>query len=376
MPTAFLPVFLASTLFSALLISWIGGWAMRAAAPRVGLIDTPDREHKTHREATPLGGGLAVWLGVIVPLGIGSLMLLYARPESWLPSGELGDAIRAHLPGLQARLPLLWSVLSLGTVVLLLGLWDDLYGLPWKSRLGVEILVAAVVVWELDIRLTAFIPLPILTDLLSIAWIVLLINSFNMLDNMDGLSGGVGAICAAMLAAVVLIHPLEPTGSQWFVGGLLLLLAGSLIGLLWHNSQPARLFMGDAGSYFLGYLLAVSTLLATFAGYGAARRAMLFAPLCVFAVPLYDTVSVILIRLLSGKSPFVGDRNHLSHRLVRLGFSRRRAVLTVYLITATCGLGALLLPQSNVLGIVVVLLITVCMLAVVAVLETNVEKQV
>jgi UDP-GlcNAc:undecaprenyl-phosphate/decaprenyl-phosphate GlcNAc-1-phosphate transferase len=149
---------------------------------------------------------------------------------------------------------------------------------------------------------------------------------------------------------------------------LLLVLVGSLLGFLWHNRPPARLFMGDAGSYLIGYLLATTTLTATFSG-GAMPRYTILAPLCVLAVPLYDTASVVLIRLRSGRSPFVGDKSHFSHRLVELGMTKPQAVLTIYLTTATCGLGALLLHEANALGAAVVVLMVACILALVAVLE-------
>src|SRR5690606_6115519 len=113
---------------------------------------------------------------------------------------------------------------------------------------------------------------------------------------------------------------------------------------LWHNRPTARLFMGDAGSYFVGFSVAICTLLATFTGYGGQAQHAVLAPLVVMAVPLYDTATVVWIRLREGRSPFHADKNHFSHRLVELGLTKGQAVLTIYLTTVTCGLGALLLP--------------------------------
>ena len=201
-------------------------------------------------------------------------------------------------------------------------------------------------------------------------WIVGLVNSFNMLDNMDGLSAGVAAIAAAMFAAMMLLtHRPDNNQPQLFLAGLLLVIVGSLLGFLWHNRPPARLFMGDAGSYLIGYLLAMTTLMGTFAGGDLPKHAIL-GPLCVLAVPIYDTATVVFIRLREGRSPFTGDKSHFSHRLVELGLSKPQAVLTIYLATATCGLGALLLRQLNVFGAIVVLLMVACTLALVAILET------
>ena len=127
------------------------------------------------------------------------------------------------------------------------------------------------------------------------------------------------------------------------------MILGSLLGFLWHNRPPARLFMGDAGSYLVGYLLAMVTLTATFAG-GAAPRHATLVPLCVLALPIYDTLSVMLIRLRQGRSPFVGDTSHFSHRLLALGMTKTQALLTIYLAAATCGLGGLLLHQVDGFG--------------------------
>ena len=121
--------------------------------------------------------------------------------------------------------------------------------------------------------------------------------------------------------------------------------------------------MGDAGSYFVGFCLAVTTLSATFAG-GSLPNYAILAPLCALAVPLYDTVSVIAIRLRQGRSPFEGDMSHFSHRLVELGLSEKHAVWTIYLATATCGMAALLLHQVNVAGSAVLVLLVACVLAI------------
>jgi UDP-GlcNAc:undecaprenyl-phosphate GlcNAc-1-phosphate transferase len=211
---------------------------------------------------------------------------------------------------------------------------------------------------------------------LSTVWIVALINSFNMLDNMDALSGGVAAIAAGMLAVVLMISPDPLTQRpQLFVAGLLLVLLGSLIGFLFHNWPPARIFMGDAGSYFVGFYIAVATLLATFTSYSSDRPYAVAAPLCVMAVPLYDMVTVLYIRWRSGRSLFQADKNHFSHRLVELGFSKTSAVLTIYLTTATCGLGALLLHRVDWLGAIVILLMIFCVLALIALIESTARRK-
>jgi UDP-GlcNAc:undecaprenyl-phosphate GlcNAc-1-phosphate transferase len=318
-----------------------------------------------------MGGGLAIWLGVVVPLAVGQLLL-------WLmDSGQIGAHIvptfvQPHIKGLVQQSPTLWIMLGAATVLMAVGLADDRWGLPWQLRLAAQFAVAAICVTQQDWRLTAFIDIPALTWLLSVLWIVALVNSFNMLDNMDGLSAGIAAIASVLLATVLLTVPAPDAGGpQLFVGGFLLLVVGALLGFLWHNRPVAKLFMGDGGSYFVGFCIAVTTLLATFAGYESTTQYSVFAPLCVMAVPLYDMITVLWFRIREGRSPFRPDKSHFSHRLVELGLTKGQAVLTIYLITATCGLGALLLHRVDAVGAGIILLMILCILLLIAILETT-----
>jgi UDP-GlcNAc:undecaprenyl-phosphate GlcNAc-1-phosphate transferase len=361
---------LLGTLVPSLVMSWCATWIMRHFAPRWGLVDQPG-ERKVHSTPMPLGGGLAIWCGVLLPLAVGQLIVwLLAQgvwPEAWLP-----ELVREHRAGLTQQLPKLWLLLAAGTSLVILGLLDDLRHLSWQFRLSTQVAVAAVCVLLVeDVCLTLFLPWPWITGLLSVLWIVTLINSFNMLDNMDGLATGVAAITAGLLATVLLMAPDPHTQQpQWFVAALLLVMTGSFLGFLGHNFPAAKIFMGDAGSYGVGFLLATTTLLATYAGYHQEQRHALLAPLCIFAVPLYDMTTVIAIRLANGKSPFVGDKNHFSHRLVDLGLSKTQAVLTIHLLTATCGLGGIVLHQLNRWGAVLILVLIACVLSVIAIIET------
>ena len=361
-----------------MLVTWAAAYVVRRLGPHLGLVDHPGHR-KVHATVMPTGGGLAIWLGVIGLLGLGQLLLLDYRGEpiaSFLP---LPQFVVTHLDGLIAQSGRLWTLMAGGTVLAVLGLLDDRWGLGWKIRISVQTLVAVVLVvlgWRVSLFIIDVPPVTdVVTGVLSVLWIVGLVNSFNMLDNMDGLSAGVAAIAALMLAAVMLLAPDPVTNQpQLFVGGFLLMVAGSLVGFLWHNRPPAKMFMGDSGSYLIGYLLAMATLSATFAGENVPKHAIL-APLCVLAVPLYDTLTVLVIRLRKGQSPFVGDKNHFSHRLVRLGMTKPQAVATIYLTTATCGLGALLLHQVNEIGACIILLLVGCILVLVGVLETAGRRQ-
>ncbi|MFO0871466.1 MAG: MraY family glycosyltransferase [Pirellulales bacterium] len=356
------------------LITWLMTFAVRRWAPRWGLVDHP-AARKVHTTPTPLGGGLAIACGVLATFGLGELALrLVEYQPAWLE--PIPEWAREHLPGLRQKSGALWLLLGGASLLSFLGLLDDRRGLPWQLRLLVQFVVAGVVVSVPELRLTAFIALPAVTWVLSVIWIVGLINSFNMLDNMDGLSGGIGAISAGMLAAVLLLAPdPETQRPQLFVAGYLLVLVGALLGFLFHNRPPARIFMGDAGSYFLGFYVATATLAATYAGYQSPRPHAIFAPLCVMAVPLYDMTTVLWIRIREGRSPFQADKCHLSHRLVDLGLTKVQAVLTIYLLTLTCGLGALLLHRVDVVGAVLILLLIACVLTLIAILESTARRK-
>lgn len=360
--------FFFAVIAPSLLVALLAAYLVRRWAPSRGLIDKP-AERKVHTTPTPLGGGLAIWLGVVTPLAVGQVLLCLVD-SGQIDARILPEFAQPHIAGLVQQSATLWILLGAGTVLMAIGLVDDRWGLPWQWRLGAQFAVAAICVTWQDWRLTAFIDFPPATWLLSVLWIVALVNSFNMLDNMDGLSAGIAAIASGLLATVLLTVPV-PGGPQLFVGGFLLVVVGALLGFLWHNRPIAKLFMGDAGSYFVGFCIAITTLLATFTSYDNTKQYAVLAPLCVMAVPLYDMTTVLWIRIREGRSPFRPDKSHFSHRLVDLGLTKGQAVLTIYLTTATCGLGALLLHRVDAVGAGVIMVMILCILLLIAILETT-----
>ena len=359
----------------ALAVSYLAGFLVRWYAPRLGLVDKPGHR-KIHAAPIATGGGLGIWCGVVLPLAFAQLCLFGIaafREQDWL-NGLLPDFVLLHLGGLIQQSPKLWILLGLGSILVTLGTLDDRYNLSWKLRLFVQIL-AAIGAVAAGFRASLFIDFPLLTSVLSVIWIVMLINSFNLLDNMNGLSAGTALICASFLAAVMFLAP-DPTTNQpqLFLGGFLLVLIGAILGFLFHNNPfYAKMFMGDGGAYFIGFLLACTTLGATFTGYDASRTT-LFVPLLILAVPIYDTVSVVLIRIREGRSPFEGDKRHFSHRLVDRGLTKTQAVLTIYLTTAVCAAGSLILYQVNFFGATLILAQTVFVLLLIAILESSASQ--
>jgi UDP-GlcNAc:undecaprenyl-phosphate GlcNAc-1-phosphate transferase len=338
---------------------------LRRFAPRWGFVDRPGG-HKGHKAPTPLGGGVAIWLTTVIVLGI-ALVAVFAAQRTGLP-----EPFGRYLGGIVYRSGELMWILGLATVIMVMGLFDDIYNLNWKVRLGIQVL-CTVLVAASGMRVTLFGPFthPLLGGTVTVLWIVGLTNAFNMLDNMDGLSASVALIAATLFCGAQLA-----VGSL-FAPAVLLVLVGALLGFLVHNHAPARLFMGDSGSNFLGFLLGALTVVGTFTRDergGAYSPYGVLAPLLVMAVPLYDMISVILIRLREGRSPFIGDRRHFSHRLVARGLTPAQAVLTIDLVTLAGGLGALLLHRLGGLGACVVMAQTCCLLGIVAILELSASR--
>lgn len=332
---------------------------IRHWASQLGFLDRPGG-HKGHTAPIPLGGGVAIWLTTAALPLLGSLIAPWV--SSWL-GPELSD----YAGGVIERRRELYLILGCSTLIMLMGLADDRKALGWRLRLGIQVALASLLA-VCDIRITLFrvgpFAYPAFESLVTVLWIVGLTNAFNFLDNMDGLAASVGLIAASLFIGAQL-----QVGSL-FVPAMLLSLIGALAGFLVHNRYPARMFMGDAGSNFLGFFLGAMTVAGKYYQYDVeGSRWNVLSPLLVMAVPLYDTTSVVLIRLSEGRSPFEGDRRHFSHRLVQRGLTPKQAVRTIDLVTLAGGLGALLLHRLDGVGAWVVVAQTVCLLGVVAHLE-------
>lgn len=337
---------------------------MRRIAPKLGLIDRP-AARKVHLTPTPLGGGAAIWASVMAAI-LGALAVAWGVQHDLVPTAMLPSSLAIHVDGMLAKSAQLLAVLGAGSLLAAVGLSDDFRPLPWPPRMALQFVAAGIVVAS-GIRVTLFVEHPWFGAIVTVFWIVLLVNSFNFLDNMNGLSSGIAMIAAVILAIIMLTALSEP---RWFIAGTMLILAGALGGFLVHNWR-GRIFMGDSGSYFVGLLMASLTAAATFYETELGSRHVLLAPLCVLAVPLYDIASVLVIRLSQGRSPFQPDKSHFSHRLVELGLKPNRAVLTIYLATLTTGLAGLTLYEvPDWKGAWIVIFIVACVLAIIAILET------
>ncbi len=278
----------------------------------------------------------------------------------------LAQTANIELADFLAKINQLWFLFLCIFILFALGLLDDIKSLSPYSKLIVQFAVAIIAAAFADIRVELFIENKIITTAISAVWIVLIINAFNFLDNMDGACAGIAVIASSILFTAAALS------GQVFVGGLAIVLIGTLLGFLLFNFPPAKIFMGDAGSLVTGFFVAMLTLRTTY--YHQAQSGqwyVVFMPFLVMAVPLYDFISVTLLRLSQGKSPFIGDTQHFSHRLKRHGLTDTQTVLTLYLATLCTGLGATFLYQVSLAGVILIFTQTIMVLAIIAILEST-----
>ena len=356
-------------------LSWVVTLAMKRVAPRLGLVDRPGTR-KIHQTPIPLGGGVAIFWSLALPM-LAMLAAVNFAGNVIIDRFPADEDMAALVEGGQYQTPMTLGLLGGMLVLHGVGLMDDRRALGPFSKLACQVAVAAAFVIIYDVRaLTALDKSRLLMGagyavsvFLTVFWIVAVTNAFNFLDNMDGLSAGVAAVCATAFLITAL------TIGQWFVAAALALLLGAVVAFLCFNFPPASIFMGDGGSLVIGFLLGVLTVRTTFltpgTDWGAGWYAV-FAPLIVLAVPMYDMVTVMIVRLRRRASPFIGDNNHFSHRLVARGMSRRTAVLCIYLVTAATSMAAILLPHvRSTFGAMLIFAQTVLVLGVVALLEQH-----
>jgi UDP-GlcNAc:undecaprenyl-phosphate GlcNAc-1-phosphate transferase len=338
-------VFASATLLSFLLIP-----LMKRLAFRYDILDHPGH-HKTHAEARPYLGGGAIFGSFMAVVLTGILIMVLLRSGMRTPFFPgLQKYLFNQIPIFISALPRFLWLLAGGTLMFVLGLIDDMRGVgfSYKIKFAGQALAAALVVFS-GIRID-FLPYESLNILVTMLWIIGITNSFNLLDNMDGLCGGIALISSVILGVLTIQQ------GQYFSALLFLTLAGSLLGFLRYNFNPSSIFMGDAGALFIGYMLAVLTVSNSYITTRSVSQLPVVVPVLVLGVPLFDTFSVMVIRWKEGRSFFVGDNSHFSHRLVELGMSTKQAVTFIYLVTICVGVSAILIPELHLFGSVIVLI--------------------
>jgi UDP-GlcNAc:undecaprenyl-phosphate/decaprenyl-phosphate GlcNAc-1-phosphate transferase len=341
---------------------------------RVGALDSPGAAgHVKQLRQVPNIGGIAIFTAVALPLasGIAAVHLMEELITQWLP------AIEPHLDRIRETTPTALAMLGGMAVLHIVGLADDRRGLGAWPKLIAQAAVAMAIVGWFDVRLLTALDTWLgmgswPSVIVSVLWIVLITNALNFLDNMDGLAAGVAAIAGALFMAATIVN------GQWFIAGTLGLMVGATAGFLIFNFPRrggAKIFMGDGGSLVIGFLLAILTARTTYYDptqidfpLGGGWYAV-FMPVIVLAIPLYDFFSVTIIRLRQGRSPFVGDQQHFSHRLVQRGLSQRSAVLVIWAATAVTGIGGISLGRLQAWQAMLVGVQTLLVLFAIALLE-------
>ena len=293
---------------------------VKIIAVKTGYVVQP-RQDRWHKKPTPLLGGIAIFMSFSA-----SYLLAFGFDRKTMP------------------------VLIGSFLIFLLGLVDDLWRLNPQVKLIGQITVAAVLI-SLDV-VVKIIPYPVIAIPVTFLWIVGLTNSFNLLDNMDGLSAGTAAICALALFAFSL------SSGDSSVALCSILLAGACAGFLFYNFNPASIFMGDCGSMFLGCTLAAIAIIGTVQHVSGLFVAVLI-PLFILGIPIFDTVFVTFFRTVRGQPISQGGRDHVSHRLVNMGLSERNAVLILYVVSALFGAGALFYNWISPFVIVICLILVI-----------------
>ncbi len=291
---------------------------LMATASRLHFLDIPKDQRRVHSNPVAKVGGIAFGIGTF------AAMLIWAPKDDIVVAGLLG-----------------------GVAILLFGMWDDRVGLPYSIKFLGQILGALIVIWQGNIHLNALpfvdseLPLWIAYPL-TILIIIGVTNAVNLADGLDGLAGGLSLLSFAGMACLAYLS------GDHTVTLLMVPVLGGLLGFLRFNTYPARIFMGDAGSQFLGFFMAVSAIVLT-----DPQRGPYTPPLglLLLGLPLLDTIGVMLQRLKEGRSPFVADKNHLHHKLLAMGLSHYEAVLMIYFVQAMLVTLAYLLRWQSELAI-------------------------
>lgn len=325
----------------------------RKMAIKINFLDNPGKR-KEQKSPIPMIGGIIILFSTSVILGLLLILLPLLKTEI---SGLLPDVFKTAIweSFSHSERILKFSALVVATLILwATGVADDFFKSESaaKYKFAVHILCACIVVFVSRIHMTFFQPL-IISQILSVIWIVGIINSFNLLDNMDGLSGGVATICLITLLGISIWQ------GEVIVAGLAAIFIGAFLGFLFSNLPPAKIYLGDNGSTVIGLLLGVITLKISYIKSATSYFFPILIPIIILAIPLVDTFSVIVIRIKNKQPIYVGDKNHVSHRLLKAGFSRWESLAIIYVLTFSTSSSGFLLLHSN-LWFSLIILIQIC----------------
>ena len=324
-------------LLAAMAVSFIITPLVKSFAYKVGAIDVPKDNRRMHKKPIPRLGGLAIFIGFMVSI------LLFVNITSDMKNILLGAVI-----------------------IVVLGVVDDIMDLPAKLKFVVQILAALIPTLG-GVRIQALSNPNIFSEDLywvlgglsipvTVLWIVGLTNAVNFIDGLDGLANGVSAISATTVLVIALM------GNQTQVALVMAAVVGACVGFMPYNQNPAKMFMGDTGATFLGYILATMSIQGLFKFYAVVSFAV---PFLILGLPIFDTAFAFIRRIAHGQSPMKADRSHIHHRLIDMGLNQKQAVASLYVISAILGLSAVVLTTGGEQRAMLFLL-SMCIVAVVA----------
>ena len=308
-------------LMAALIVSFLTTPVVKSFAYKVGAIDVPKDARRMHHVPIPRLGGLAIFIGFIVSI----LLFVDVRRDAQMQSILLG-----------------------AVVIVVLGVVDDIMALPAMFKFVVQIAAALIPALN-GVVIQAFSNPNIFSDNLywvlgklsspfTVLWIVAITNSVNLIDGLDGLANGVSAISATTMLVIAILV------SEGQVAVVMAALVGACVGFMPYNMNPAKMFMGDTGATFLGYILATMSIQGLFKYYAVISFVV---PFLILGLPIFDTAFAFIRRIAHGQSPMHADRSHIHHRLIDMGLSQKQAVATLYVISAILGLSAVVLTTGG-----------------------------
>ena len=342
-----LTLFIAYISVLTLAISYFSIPLLRKIAKKYDVIDKPN-SRKIHKYPTPLLGGIAIW-GSFTFVLVLHLIIVIAFRDYIKEKNHISPTLAFYANNTTFIMKEVLTFVICGTLIMLIGLLDDIKKITIARRIILETIVAVIIVFSGFQTELFFLP-KTAACIVTIFWIVGIINAINLLDGANGLASGVSIIAAILLSIVMFL------GNQPLLGMLLVILVASTLGFFRFNFPKARIFMGSAGSMFLGYVLSVVTILATFMVPEVSSHFALLIPIAILGIPLYDTLSVIAIRLFQRKSVVIADQNHLIHRLLYKGHKIESAVLYIFLFTAFSGGTAIFLLNASTVRCIVILI--------------------
>ncbi|MCL2408980.1 MAG: undecaprenyl/decaprenyl-phosphate alpha-N-acetylglucosaminyl 1-phosphate transferase [Oscillospiraceae bacterium] len=330
---------IGAAILLALVLSLVATPLVKRFAQRVGAVDVPKDARRVHKKPIPLLGGIAIFIGFVISV------LLFA---------DIDRQIRGILIG--------------AVVVVIIGVIDDFKPLKAWLKFIVQIIAALIAVYHgvvIDIlsnplifSAEPYLNLGVFAYPITVLWIVLITNSVNFIDGLDGLAAGVSTISSVVMLIIAMLVPYPDPN----VAIIMAALAGACIGFIPYNFNPAKIFMGDAGALLLGFILATVSVMGMFKFYAAVSFAV---PLLVLALPLFDTCIAALRRILNGKKPWAPDRGHFHHRLIDMGLSQKQAVAVLYAISGLLAIAAVVVTTSGEIRAIILIVAVVIAAAII-----------